>query len=221
MLHHIERMHSGTIAPYVRRAEAGVKLALRWQGWRVEHNERVRLEAINGDVKDRVLEYDFVVFAEHCVWIVEVDEHQHGFGNLFLDPVFLSRKRKHGVFENDGETQGDCLTNYEVSCEVARMEAAIAWLTADLSTKQDHRPIGTIRFNPDAFRVDGVLQCVDVEHREKRLVEFIATTRIQGGEIQYFYYSTHTVNGTNVVDVTRHKDYHHLAAQRCLSGIIN
>jgi hypothetical protein len=94
----------------------------------------------------------------------------------------------------DGEVDEDQHKHYSVSCEVARMlnnEAARRLGGCDL-------PHVTIRFNPHAFRIDGVLQKVSKKQRRERFIEIIkeaADTAVRPWTIIYMNYDAVTRNG--------------------------
>ncbi len=75
--------------------------------------------------------------------------------------------------------------HYPVLCECAR--------TADILTEQIKRDKGgqihMIRFNPDAFTEDGVLQKVTQKVRHQRLLEAIGYKSTKPFEITYLYYT--------------------------------
>ena len=76
---------------------------------------------------------------------------------------------------------------YPVSCEVRRMMDVVAALRCS----GDTRKILWVRFNPDAFSVDGARKRVSRKDKMARLVEFLRNYKpTQPVEIAYLFYDT-------------------------------
>ena len=89
---------------------------------------------------------------------------------------------------------------YPVACEVRRMTDVVAAIRCS----GDTRKILWVRFNPDAFFVDGRRCKVLRKDKMVRLVEFLRTSKpIKDVEIAYLFYDT--TNGKP--EIFAHKDY--------------
>jgi hypothetical protein len=106
----------------------------------------------------------------------------------------------------DGEVDEEQHKHYGVSCEAARMmniEAARRLEGCEL-------PHITIRFNPHAFRVDGVSQKISKKQRRERFVEVMreaAATAVRPWTIIYMYYDSVTRDGKLVPCVCDDSEY--------------
>ena len=88
---------------------------------------------------------------------------------------------------------------YEIQCDLSRMMFVLSAIQCD----QNERPTLWIRFNPNAFTVDGTKVTVPKKKKYKRLLAFLTEDTIPNGtEILYMYYDTS--NGLPVIcqDVT-------------------
>jgi hypothetical protein len=94
----------------------------------------------------------------------------------------------------DGEVDEDQHEHYAVSCEAARMmniEAARRLEGCAL-------PHVTIRFNPHAFRVDGVLQRLSKQARRERFIQVVKEATegtVRSWSIIYMFYDAVTKDG--------------------------
>jgi hypothetical protein len=86
---------------------------------------------------------------------------------------------------------------YGIICDVARVSKIHTAVVLEGKTL----PVGVIRYNPDAFSVDGVRQKVPKRDREERLLGVIRGWRFgkPGSlEIQYMYYEGDGVAGLDI-----------------------
>ena len=114
----------------------------------------------------------------------------------------------------DGEVDEDQHGHYAVSCEAARMlniEAARRVEGCEL-------PHVTIRFNPHAFRVDGVLQKLPKQERRERFIQVMkeATEQaIRPWSIIYMFYDAVTKDGVLRPCILDDPDY-----PECLKSLV-
>ena len=95
------------------------------------------------------------------------------------------------VFLEVDEDQHAC---YGVACDCSRM-ASVHETTV---LHSDPQPVVFVRYNPDAYRVDGELQTILKKDRMARLVEFLKEIEVKPGEvymqIYYMYYDRSECN---------------------------
>ena len=104
-------------------------------------------------------------------------------------------------------------------CEVARMTKMHTAFALEGNTL----PIGIIRFNPDAFRVDGQLCRVSTIDRLAKLVDVVRQWKFgpEGSlQIQYMYYDCHTVEGSLKLDIWNDSAYNKDAMKCCRDPIV-
>ena len=92
------------------------------------------------------------------------------------------------------EVDEDQHSSYGVSCDCSRM-ASVHETTV---LHSDPQPVVFIRYNPDAYRVDGTLQKIPKKDRMARLLQFLRSIEVQPGEvymqIYYLYYDRSECN---------------------------
>jgi hypothetical protein len=107
----------------------------------------------------------------------------------------------------DGEVDEEQHKHYSVRCEVVRMIN----IEAARRLEGCRLPHVTIRFNPHAFRVDGVLQTIPKTKRLERFVEVMidaVKSAVQPWTIIYMYYDGVTDgNGRIVPSIWEDPDY--------------
>ena len=119
-------------------------------------------------------------------------EHQVNFGcwaDSYARADFLVQERGGVLLVEADERQHE---DYGVACDVVRMTKIHTAFAVEGNTL----PVGVIRYNPHAFRVDGRLRRVSTADRLARLVDVIKTWDFgpEGSlQIQYMYYDCHTV----------------------------
>ena len=87
-----------------------------------------------------------------------------------------------------------------VSCEVSRMTKVMESIAlADRS-----RPTTWIRYNPDTYRVNKIIQKVSDKKRHERLLELIKTVPKCDFEVRYLYYN---VDKNNVLELFSDAEY--------------
>jgi len=148
----------------------------------------------SSDAKKRAFP-DFVIQSEDGVLILEVDEHSHGAHNLKPD-------------NDDNNTRMSCEKDswfYNVSCEQRRMLEIVAALRTD----GELRPIAFLRYNPDAYRINGRFSKVSTDQRHKTLIHFIRNWKPeQDFEIHYFFYEMYELDEqTRRCTIWDHKDF--------------
>lgn len=108
---------------------------------------------------------------------------------------FVITKGPLVIFLEVDEDQHD---SRDVGCDAARM----ANIVESLTLGGNSLPIGIIRYNPNAFKVDLATRPMLKSHREERLKEVIETweqdTPLQ---IQYMYYNSHTQGDSLSLDI--------------------
>lgn len=104
--------------------------------------------------------------------------------------------------------------SYQLSCELRRMTDAV---TSMMVKQPDVLHWVWIRYNPDRFTIDKVKQKITVQDRLASLVKILKTHQsIQGMEIIYLYYSSHTnAFGIKNPDIFNNSDFHHVLKPLC------
>ena len=94
----------------------------------------------------------------------------------------------------------------EPSCDMKRMSKVMESLTIS----GNELPILWIRYNPDAYRVNGELKKIGKSIREKKLIQHIKSLDLTGKslQIEYAYYDEVHKNGVSIPEVIFHEDYH-------------
>ena len=167
MRNHIRRKHDPNRTKPSRRQELLVLDFLREQGIELEHDTRIYIcDAKTGRVVSRS----------------NKDED----GKVYNRPDFLLLT-KHldriviiSVDEHEHNTE-----NYTWECEIARMHKVIASLR--IGKRYDPRPVVWIRFNPNAYKVNGRTQRTTMRKRYAALLEAIDTAPVG---FNYMFYST-------------------------------
>jgi hypothetical protein len=92
------------------------------------------------------------------------------------------------------EVDEDQHSSYGVSCDCSRM-ASVHETTV---LHSDPQPVVFVRYNPDAYRVDGALQKIPKKDRMARLLQFLREIEVQPGavylQIYYLYYDRSECN---------------------------
>lgn len=107
---------------------------------------------------------------------------------------------------------------YGTECEVSRMTKIHAACVVEGNTL----PMGMIRYNPHAFRVDGQLRRVSTKDRLAKLVDVIRNWQCdpQGGlQVQYMYYDCFTMDDGLVLNIWD-DDYNQEVRACCRDPII-
>jgi len=107
---------------------------------------------------------------------------------------------------------------YGTECEVSRMTKIHAACVVEGNTL----PMGIIRYNPHAFRVDRQLRRISTKDRLAKLVDVIRNWQCdpQGGlQVQYMYYDCFTVDGGLVLNIWD-DDYNQEVRACCRDPII-
>ena len=121
---------------------------------------------------------DFVIWQPKYVVILSVDEHQHS------------------------ETK-NCF-GYTVSCELARMSRSVGAIVQEQTWRgADPVPIKWIRYNPDAYSIDGARQKTTQELRHAALLAEISTCPVKQLEVKYMFYDM----VCDVPEIFSHRDY--------------
>lgn len=105
----------------------------------------------------------------------------------------------------------------EISCDMRRM----AKVSESLACGEQSMPIVFIRYNPDAYIVDGLKLTTKKKDRESRLVELILSIDSpiytkNPLTIQYMYYGM----TKGKLDVLEDPEYNHQMASCCLQAIV-
>ena len=119
------------------------------------------------------------------------------------------------VLEVD-EHEHEC---YGVLCDVARMTKMHAAFAIEGNTL----PVAFIRYNPHAFRVDGVVQSVPTQMRLLTLVSVIKSWVFTDAslEIQYMYYSgNNDQEGEVRLSIWDSEEYNQNVQDCCLTPIV-
>ena len=133
-------------------------------------------------------------------------EHHVSFGcweDTFARGDFVMVEKGSVLLNEVDENQHE---HYGILCEVARMTKIHTAFAVEGNTL----PVGIIRYNPHAFRVDGQLRKVSMKDRLAKLVEVIKNWEAgpDGSlQIQYMYYDCHNVDGKLQLDIWDDSDY--------------
>ena len=108
-----------------------------------------------------------------------------------LDGLSLHKNKKGQGFIIAHENDEDQHKGYMISCDTRRMTEVRSVFTQD----GNEMPLVFIRYNPDSFRIDGVLQKIKKKDRLKRYVELVRELENSEEEmmpltIYYLYYDT-------------------------------
>jgi hypothetical protein len=91
----------------------------------------------------------------------------------------------------------------ELSCDMKRMNQVTSSLTLELGDAKPH--IYWLRYNPNAWHVEGITQRVLKVEREERLMAHLAAVDLtEPLQVGYAYYDSHA----GELDVLRNEDYH-------------
>lgn len=127
------------------------------------------------------------------------------------------------VVERGGVLIGECdekqHEHYGILCEIARM---IKIHTA-FAVEGNTLPVGFIRYNPHAFRVDGQLRRVSTKDRLARLLDVVSNWQFgpeASLQIQYMYYDCHTVGDQMRLDIWDDSDYSQDVISCCRDPIV-
>eukprot|EP00884_Botryococcus_braunii_P003008 jgi/Botrbrau1/12708/Bobra.67_1s0071.1 len=121
--------------------------------------------------------------------------------------VFLEVDEDQHMFGADGGT---------IRCDMKRMGNVIEALTLGGNTL----PICFVRYNPNAFRVNGELQRINKTHREKFLVEFLNDPNNFPDmplSIRYLFYDT---QDGEIPEVCLDADYNEQMRECCLPLVV-
>ena len=128
-------------------------------------------------------------------------EHQVNFscnGGTFcrLDGLSLHKNKKGQAFIIAHENDENQHEGYPISCDARRMTEVRSVFTQD----GNEMPLVFIRYNPDAFRIDGELQKIKKKDRLKRYVELVKELENSYEEMMplTIYYLYYNVNGDNL-----------------------
>lgn len=108
---------------------------------------------------------------------------------------------------------------YSVSCELARM----AKVFEALQMEQNNLPVVFVRFNPNAFRVDDLLQRVSKQTRYAKLIEEINSTTskdLPPFSIIYMYYTSRKTSVEVVPTIFDDPDYAEVMKRSCTKVIV-
>lgn len=147
-------------------------------------------------------------------------EHQISFecwGDTFARTDFLMLEKGVVLL---GEVDENQHKTYGVVCELARMTKTHTALAIEGNTS----PVGFIRYNPDAFKVAGVIKKVKPKDRLRRLLQVI--NEWQPGpegslQIQYMFYDCCSVNGALELDIWNDINYSREVRSCCKPPIID
>lgn len=182
---HYKAWHSTEAALRHKRKESRVAHALKEAGVRFEREVHIDYRCFGGAHEKQFARIDFVIYTDRCVFLLEVDEHQH----------------------HEERSPWD----YTVACDMSRMGHVQTALTIG-NGDNEPQPIVWLRYNPDTFFVDHVRRRVLKRHREERLLQIIREYLPPEGaplSILYFFYDcrTHSESGERVALVTEDQDY--------------
>jgi hypothetical protein len=107
--------------------------------------------------------------------------------------------------------------DYILACETARMNNI---MTSWLQEEHTLPPVVFIRFNPDAFTVDGVRQKVSPEDRCDALARQIENFVPRPGQILtilYMFYTSCTIDGAPVAEIMFDPDFDQALKECCLT----
>jgi hypothetical protein len=117
----------------------------------------------------------------------------------YLDFV-MEMSTKRVILEIDERQHSD--VTYEIQCDLARMMFVMSAIHCD----QNERPTLWIRFNPNAFAVDGRKVTVSKKKKYERLLAILTEDAVPNGtEILYMYYDTCGDLPVICQDVTYHE----------------
>ena len=108
---------------------------------------------------------------------------------------------------------------YSVSCEIARM----AKVFEALQMEQNSLPVVFIRFNPNAYRVDDMLQRVSKQSRYAKLIEeinAITAEHLPPFSIIYMYYTSRRESTDMIPTIFDDPDYAEAMKRSCTKVIV-
>ena len=84
---------------------------------------------------------------------------------------------------------------YLISCETRRMTTIHESIMLDSADPLENMPLLFIRYNPDTFRIDGVIKRITKTEREQNLMDYLDEIRLRKEDarelqIKYMYYDT-------------------------------
>ena len=116
-----------------------------------------------------------------------------------LDFLFPYYNGGHIILEVDEEQH----SHISQACETARMNNVVtSWILEGNST-----PVVWIRYNPHAYRIDGVLAKMPTKERHRKLVEFINQISFEGEPDVRIYYLFYDIDG-GIPIVLSDPDFH-------------
>jgi len=116
-----------------------------------------------------------------------------------LDFLFPYYNGGHIILEVDEEQH----SHISQACETARMNNVVtSWILEGNST-----PVVWIRYNPHAYRIDGVLAKMPTKERHRKLVEFINQISFEGEPDVRIYYLFYDIDG-GIPVVLSDPDFH-------------
>ena len=103
------------------------------------------------------------------------------------------------------ENQHDNYYFYSVSCDTRRMNDIVTAIRCSGNSL----PILFIRYNPDAFKVNGITERVPKIKRESKLIKFIKEYKPSKSEleIKYMYYNTIKIDDYKIPEITQDLEY--------------
>jgi hypothetical protein len=120
---------------------------------------------------------------------IDIDCFRNDNKYIFSRIDFVIEVEKCIIFLECDEHQHE---GYPISCDVRRMMDVVSSLTIEGNTL----PIHWIRFNPDSFKIDNVIQHVKKKDRYIELVKYIKslneTDRKSLISVKYMYYDRHS-----------------------------
>lgn len=187
---HIQSCHSKEALLRRKKQEERISKGLTENDIKFEREIRVTFDCLN--IEKKFAQIDFVIYTEKRLVLLSVDEHQH----------------RPSSKENNN---GDGRFQYTVFCDMARMSRV--WSAhVSASGANGVQPILWLRYNPNAFYIDGINKSrrLPRKDREPKLVDAIQNYDI--GEKQltivYLYYGCNTDDKGNLKPcILDHSDY--------------
>jgi hypothetical protein len=160
-----------------KKQERRIELALQKRGYKKWDGEKDILPPYGHYIREKRVDFTCVNNSMNCKWAnIDFVIGVHG-GHVFLEIDEYQHKA------------------YDISCETRRMTIIHESIMLDPSNPLENMPLVFIRYNPHAFRKDGILQKIPKKERESRLVGYLRQIRLSNKDanllqIRYMYYDT-------------------------------
>ena len=160
-----------------KKQERRIELALQKRGYKPWAGDRDILPPYGHYIREKRVDFTCVSNRMVCKWAnIDFVVGVHG-GHVFLEVD----EYQHKV--------------YDISCETRRMTIIHESIMLDPSNPLEQMPLVFIRYNPHAFRIDGILQKIPKTERESRLINYLRQIRLtrrdaRSLQIRYMYYDT-------------------------------